>query len=104
MNVYSNITVRRTSLISVVDLRALFQEITDKRPDICIRYRLIGEMWANYFMRVVSVRGNAVLLQNERDGKLVSIHDMANIMQIELDHSFSGYQPFFHYEIQPFPA
>jgi hypothetical protein len=101
MSTTSHIAVRRKSLITVSDLRALLRDMIDKRPDISIRYRLIGEMWAVSFMRTISVRGNAVLFLNERTNKFISIHDITNIMQIELDQPFLGYQPHFHYEVQP---
>jgi hypothetical protein len=92
---------RNKSLISVLELTRLLFDIKDRRPDICIRYRLLGEMWLNDFVRVLSVKDNTAMFQDEKGGKLVTIQDLSNIMQIEIDHSFMGYQPYYHYEVKP---
>jgi hypothetical protein len=84
-----------------LELKRLLFDIKDKRNDICIRYRLIGEMWARNFMRVLAVKDHGTLLQNEKDGSLITIMDLSNIMQVEIDHSFLGYQPYYHYEVKP---
>jgi hypothetical protein len=92
---------RARSLISVVDLKRLLSDLKERRPDICVRYRLLGEMWMANFMSIVHLTRSGVLLHDEVNQKLVSIHDISNIMQFELDGPFNGYQPFFHYEVQP---
>jgi hypothetical protein len=91
------------SLISVTTLRKLLHEIRDKRPDTGIRFRMLGEMWGRNFMRVESVGSKGVLLKDEHDHKLVSVYDITNVMQFELDNSFYGFQAYFHYEVTPVP-
>ena len=92
-------TVR--SLISVVDLQRLLMQLQQHRPDICIRYRILGEMWVSHFMSVVNISEKVLLLNDEVNHRLITIHDLSNIMQFEIDKPFSGFQPYFHYEEQP---
>lgn len=88
-------------LISVLELKRLLVELKDKRPDICVRYRLLGEMWAQHFMRVLRVTEKGVMLSDEPSNKLVLITDLSNVMQFELDNRFQNFQPFYHYEVKP---
>ena len=85
--------------VAVLALKRLLVELQELRPDICFRYRLIGQMWAENFMRVVSVTNRGVLLNDETSRKRISVPDLSHIMQFELDKSFQLYQPYFHYEI-----
>ena len=89
------------SLISVTSLRKLLLDIKDTRPDIGIRFRMLGEMWCRNFMRVESIASKGVLLNDDHDHKLISVFDLTNVMQFELDHSFNGFQAYFHYEVSP---
>jgi hypothetical protein len=88
------------SLISVLELRRLLIELKDKRPDISVRYRLLGEMWANHFMRVTKVTEKGVALIDEFSGRLLIIPNLSNIMQFELDNRFQNFQPYFHYGVK----
>jgi len=90
-----------TEKVAVIEFRRLLVELKEHRPDICIRYRLIGQMWAQYFMRVVYVTENGVLLNNETSNKLITIPELPQIMQFELDKPFQLYHPYFHYEVVP---
>lgn len=89
------------TLICVLEVRRLLYDIYDRRPDICFRYRLLGEMWAICFMRVIKVTDRGVMLRVENEGTLVPISDLSNVMQFELDHSFLGFQAHYHYEVRP---
>jgi hypothetical protein len=98
----STTTLRDTpGVISELELRRLLIELKEKRPDICVRYRLLGEMWAQHFMRVLQVTEKGVMLNDEASNKLVIVTNLANIMQFELDNRFQNFQPFFHYEVIP---
>ncbi len=88
------------TLISVIELRRLMVDLLEKRPDIFIRFRLLGELWHVYFMRVMTVTDKGALLFDENNN-LVSISDLNFIMQFEIDKSFQGFQPYFHYEVAP---
>ena len=95
-------TLRDTpGVVSELELRRLLIELKEKRPDICVRYRLLGEMWAQHFMRVLQVTEKGVMLNDEASNKLVIVTNLANIMQFELDNRFQNFQPFFHYEVIP---
>lgn len=89
------------NLISVLELKRLLVELKDKRPDICVRYRLLGEMWVMNSMRVISVTERGVMLNDERNNRLLNLPDLSSIMQFELDAPFMGFQPNYHYNVQP---
>jgi hypothetical protein len=90
-------------LISTADLKKLLLSLRQERPDICLRYRLLGELWNTQFMVVTLVSGNGVVLYDEHHRRFSTVSDISNIMQFEIDEPFHGYQPHFHYEVQPHP-
>lgn len=92
-------TVR--SLISVAELKGLLTLLRETRPDICIRYRILGEMWVVNFVSVFHVTDRGLLLNDENNRRLIAINDLSNIMQFEIDKPFNGFQPYYHYEVQP---
>jgi len=89
------------NLISVFELKKLLIELQEKRPDICFRYRLLGEMWVRNFMHIVRVTAKGALLIEEISNRLVTVPDLSLIMQFELDNRFQTFQPLFHYEVKP---
>lgn len=89
------------NLISTLELRRLLFDLKDKRPDVCIRFRLLGEMWAENFMRVIMITENGAILNDETINEFVNVSDLANIMQFEIDNRFQNFQPHFHYEVKP---
>jgi hypothetical protein len=93
------VTLNKT-LISVLELRRLMVDLSEKRPDICIRFRLLGELWSNHFMRVVRIRDKGGLLFDESNN-LVSVSDLNFVMQFEIDKPFQGFQPYYHYDVTP---
>jgi hypothetical protein len=100
MNPLLNISETAKSLISVLELKRLLVDLKQKRPDICFRYRLLGEMWMTNAMRVISVTEKGVLLNDEPNNKLLSVSDLSLIMQFEIDAPFQGFQPHFHYHVK----
>lgn len=90
-----------TVLVSVLELRRLLVEIKDKRPDICVRFRLIGEMWQNIHYRVVGITEKGAVLNDEHTNKLIFINDITQVMQFEVDQRFQQYQPHYHYDVTP---
>jgi hypothetical protein len=101
MNAPDNILENTKSLISVLELRRLLVDVKEKRPDICVRYRLLGEMWVVNSMRVLRVTEKGVMLNDEHSNKLISLPDLSSIMQFEIDAPFQGFQPHFHYNVRP---
>lgn len=77
-------------------------DILEKRPDICIRFRLLGELWSLNFLRVIRITERGVILLDETLG-LVSVSDLSFIMQFEIDKRFQAFQPYYHYEVAPAP-
>jgi hypothetical protein len=93
------VTLNKT-LISMLELKRLLIDLFEKRPDICVRFRLLGELWGNNFLRVKRVQEKGAVLLDDLQG-LVSISDLNFVMQFEIDKSFQGFQPYFHYEVTP---
>jgi hypothetical protein len=88
------------SLISVPELKHLLVQLGQQRPDICIRYRLLGEMWGVNFLNIKHVTPKALLLSNHLTNSFVLVSDISMIMQFEIDNSFAGFEPHFHYNVQ----
>ena len=91
-----------TAEISVLELRRLLIELRDKRPDICVRFRLLGEMWFPHFMRIVLVTETGVILNNEVSNTLVKVSHLIQVMQFEIDRRFQNFMPHFHYNLRVF--
>ena len=85
--------------IAVLALKRLLVELKEHRPDICIRYRLLGQMWLNNFLRVVEISENGVVLYDEAISTFVRIPELSAIIQFELDKTFQSYQPYVHYDV-----
>jgi hypothetical protein len=96
-------TMQSKNLISVIELRRLLHDLKDRRPDICVRFRMLGEMWSRNFMSIAAITGKGVMLKDDQDSSLVVLNDLTNVMQFELDNSFTGFQAHFHYEVKPIP-
>jgi hypothetical protein len=88
------------TLISALELKRLMVDLKEKRPNICIRFRLLGEMWIVSFMQVMSISERGVLLFDESNN-LVSLNDLNFVMQFEIDKPFQAFQPYYHYEVAP---
>jgi hypothetical protein len=101
MEQLSNLGKAKT-LIHVLELKRLIFDIRDRRPDICIRFRMLGEMWAKSFCHIIQITEQTLLLQDEGDQRLIAINDLSSIMQFEIDYAFLGYQPHFHYNVTTF--
>ncbi|HEY0653241.1 MAG TPA: hypothetical protein VGD65_08930 [Chryseosolibacter sp.] len=89
------------NLISVLELKRLLVDLKEKRPDICVRYRLLGEMWVVNAMRVLAVTEKGAMLNDENNNRLINLPDLSVIMQFEIDAPFMGFQPHFHYNVRP---
>lgn len=85
--------------VSVLQLRRLLTELKEHRPDICVRYRLMGQMWVQHFAHVRQLTDQGVVLAEEHTDKLVSIPELSAVIQFEIDKSFQSYQPYFHYSV-----
>jgi hypothetical protein len=90
--------------ITVTELRRLLIDIRDKRPDICIRFRLLGEMWNTTFLKIIAIGEKNVVLASEQDGRLYTMSDVSRVVQFEIDSPFHQYKPYFHYSIVAVPV
>jgi hypothetical protein len=95
------VITQNTNIVSVLELKRLLYALKDLRPDICIRFRLMGEMWQVNHLRIVNIREKGVTLKDEELNELVVVPELNNVMQFELDRAFQQYQPHFHYPVDP---
>lgn len=91
------------TFVTVLELKRLLVELKDKRKDISIRFRLIGEMWKPHFLRIIDVTDNGLVVNDEANNTLLFLRDLSVIMQFEMDARFQAYEPHFHYDVVPDP-
>jgi hypothetical protein len=88
------------TIVSVNELRRLIISIVEGRFEICIRFRLIGQLWHPNFLRIVKLtEGSGVLFHDETQNKLFSLSDLGKIVQFELDSSLYAFEPNCHYQV-----
>lgn len=90
--------ITKETSLTVIQLKQLLIGLKEHSTNTCVRIRLLGEMWQTYFMRVVSVTEDRVLLNDEASNQLRSF-PIRQIMQVEIDHKFREFQPHNHYTI-----
>jgi hypothetical protein len=91
-------TTEKGTVITSLELRLLLVELLDKQQDTSIRFRYVGELWQQSFMRIALVSESRVLIYNENKNQVVVI-DLNNVIQLEIDKSFQVYKPYFHYDV-----
>lgn len=87
--------------IQVLEVRRLLYELKDQRPDICVRFRLLGEKWQSSFLRIIRLTEEGVVLLNENSNQTIDIKDLREVVQFEIDHRYQNYHPHNHYNIEP---
>lgn len=92
-------SVKKTAY-SVTQLKSTLIDLMEHGKEICVRFRLMGEMWQINFGRVVSVIENRILVNDEVKNILIAI-ELSHVMQFEIDHRFKGIEPHFHYDVVP---
>jgi hypothetical protein len=85
--------------VSVLELKRLLVTIIDHKLPICFRYRALGDMWQPNFLKVLKITENGVILNDELQNKLVTVPDLSNIMQFEIDGRIYAFGPNFHYDV-----
>jgi len=83
--VSADIMAKGTGQISTIELKKLLYEIRDRRPNVCVRLRRIGHMWAVNFMQVIDINEKGCVLYDEMIEEFVHIQDLSEVMQFELD-------------------
>lgn len=86
--------------ISVLEFRRLLHEMKDRRVEMAIRFRVMGQMWEPFFMSIGALSEHGATFLDGTRGGLKTIDDLSQIIQFEIDRSFMGYQPHFHYEVK----
>jgi hypothetical protein len=84
----------------VLALKRLLVELAEHRVNVCIRVRILGELWQANHSRVLRVTDNGLALLDESINKLLFIQDLSNIMQFEIDGQFQHYKPNYHYTVK----
>jgi hypothetical protein len=92
---------KTNNVISVIEFKRLLVDLKEKRPGVCVRCRLIGELWAKSFMSIAGVTEKGVLLKNDSTNSFVAISNLVDVIQFEIDEPFQGYQPYNHYGVKP---
>jgi hypothetical protein len=95
----SELMVSNKKSLTVPELKRLLLELKEKRPDICIRYRLMGDMWKKNFTRIISIKENSLVVEDEQARMILGVPNIANIIQFELDNTFQQYHAHFHYDV-----
>jgi hypothetical protein len=93
-------TMSRPTTYSFLQLRQILIDILEHAPNVCVRFRLTGELWQTHMVKIVSVTEDRILVRDESISKLISI-PIHRIIQFELDNKFKVLQPHFHYEVAP---
>lgn len=93
--------MEKSSTIHVLELRRLLYELKDRRPDICVRFRLIGEMWQDCFSHLFKFTENGIILVHPNTNQYVVVSDLYKVVQFEIESAFQMYKPHFHYNVEP---
>lgn len=86
--------------ITVLELKRLLIELKEKKSDVCVRYRLLGEMWAISFKSIVLINEKGLVLKDEVDNKFTAISNLSDIIQFEIDQPFQDIKPYNHYTVK----
>jgi hypothetical protein len=93
---------RGADSISIIELRRLLIDIKEHRPDIAIRFRLLGQMWLKNFMNIFIVSESGIVMVDPQTKAAEIIPDVSHIIQFEIESKFQVYQPNYHYTVDPF--
>jgi len=91
----------KNNAISVVELKRLLTDLKEKKPGVCLRFRLLGELWAKSFMTIASLSDKGVVLKDDSTNSFVAVSNLVDIIQFEIDEPFQGYKPYNHYDVYP---
>ena len=83
--------------ITSVELKRLLHDLKDKRPDIGIRFRLLGSMWSEHFCFIKKITDSEVIVEDQLPRAI--INRFQDIIQLEIDSPFQAYKPFYHYKV-----
>jgi hypothetical protein len=84
---------------SAQHLKQILIDIEENGTNVCVRFRQIGELWSENFVRVIRVTDDRVLVNDEVKNKLISF-DLNAIVQFEVDQGFKSVEPHNHYDVK----
>ena len=85
--------------IQILELRRLLHELKDQHDDICIRLRLVGSMWQQNFLKVAKVTEHGAVLFDQRTHQIITVNDLREVVQFEIDARYQSFHPHNHYDI-----
>ena len=92
---------RLKNSITTIHLRGLLQDLSNRRPPVGVRIRMLGEMWKPSFMQIVKITERGAIFSDESTQEFVFIPDLDDVVQFEVDDRFQELQPHYHYEVNP---
>lgn len=99
MSVFEAVHDRTNNTITIIELKRLLVDLIEKKPGVCVRFRLLGELWAKSFSTIAAVGDRGVVLRDEATNTFHAITNLSDIIQFEIDEPFQGYRPYNHYEV-----
>jgi len=89
-------------VVDLLELKQLLTRLSDNsKLVVYFRFRLSGERWYPNFTKVLSLTDTGVTVVDSSTAKVVTIPDLIDIVQFEIDDRFYNYRPCFHYEVRP---
>jgi hypothetical protein len=92
-------TILNLAQVSIVALQRLLVELKERKPNVCFRFRVMGEMWHPNFVRIISINDKTVMLLDQQANKLLTVN-LSLIVQFEIDIGYQEYSPNFHYTVE----
>ena len=88
------------AMISVNELKRLLYLIVEGHLQICIRFRLLGQLWHPNFLSIVKIsEETGILFRDDAKNGLIALPDLTAIIQFELDSQLYAFEPNFHYQV-----
>ena len=92
-------------VVDLLELKQLLSGLADNpRLNVGFRYRLVGQRWYMHFTKVLSLTDTGVTLVYPPTSEIITVQDLLDIVQFEIDYRFQNYQPHFHYLVRPLSA
>lgn len=91
-------SLKDATTFSLSHLKQALFDIKEHGPNVCVRFRFIGQMWQPNFVRIVNLTDTRVLVSDEVKNQLISF-ELNHVMQFEIDHRFKGLEPHNHYNV-----
>jgi hypothetical protein len=101
MPIFEAVHDRANNIVSVLELKRLLVDLKEKKPGVCVRFRILGELWAKSFSTIAAVTDRGVVLKDEATNTFHAITNLSDIIQFEIDEPFQSYRPYNHYEVNP---